>query len=197
LLFGLLLCQPSDSQLSPGTHSSPQAHVLAYPSCLLAGARASAAGAGPPPPSSPLRRSSSPGDLPSIFPRPHASSRRSTLLRIAPFLTVVRAPATTPHLRRCRHSPATSPADPSPPINRGWAQSQFPVACLPARAPPRRRRARHLRRDQGGWGIEGIFVKSLEFPGAQMHKDSSLLCVLWLKLVKSIKNSKPNFVVLV
>jgi hypothetical protein len=51
-------------------------------------------------------------------------------------------------------------------------------------------------------GTEGIFVKSLKFPGAQMHKDSILLCVLWLKLVKSIKNcrkiqnSKLNFAVL-
>jgi hypothetical protein len=34
-------------------------------------------------------RSSAPGDLPSIFPRPHGSSQCSTLLSIAPFLTAV------------------------------------------------------------------------------------------------------------
>jgi hypothetical protein len=35
-------------------------------------------------------------------------------------------------------------------------------------------------------------VKSLKFLGAQMHKDSILLCVLWLKLIKSIKNFKKS-----
>jgi hypothetical protein len=41
---------------------------------------------------------------------------------------------------------------------------------------------------KGEGGTEGIFMKSLKFPGAQMLKDSILLCVLWMKLVKSIKN---------
>jgi hypothetical protein len=50
----------------------------------------------------------------------------------------------------CRRSPATAPAELPPTVTPWWAQSHFPVACLPARAPPRRRRARHRRRVQGG-----------------------------------------------
>jgi hypothetical protein len=98
-------------------HKSSPGRLLIKPSRTIAGARAPAAAAGLPPSSSPILRSSAPGDLPSAFPRPHGGSRCSTLLSIAPSLTVVRAPAAAPPLRRHRRSPATFPAEPPPPIN--------------------------------------------------------------------------------
>jgi hypothetical protein len=100
-------------------HKSSPSRVLIKPSPTIAGARVPAAAAGPPPPSSPLRRSSSPGDLPSVFPRPHGSSRGSTLLSIAFSRTAVRFPAAEPPLLRRRRSSATSPGDLPPPIVHG------------------------------------------------------------------------------
>jgi hypothetical protein len=116
-----------------------------------------------------------------IFPRPHGSFRCNTLLSTARFFTAVRAPAAAPPLR-CR-SPATSPADPPPPIDRGWAQLQFPAACLPPRAPPHRRRARHRRRVQGDQGhICEIFKTSRVLRTKRFFP----FAMCWMKLVKSI-----------
>jgi hypothetical protein len=70
-------------------HKSSPSSLLIKSSCSIAGARGPSAAAGPPSPSSPLRRSSTPGDLPSAFPRPHGGSRCSTLLSIAPFVGVL------------------------------------------------------------------------------------------------------------
>jgi hypothetical protein len=123
---------PPEQTFLPSMPSPPQApklflvhpksspgRLLIKPSRTITGVRAPAAAAGPPQSSSPLRRSSAPGDLLSIFPRPHGSSRCSTLLSITPFLTAVRAPAAAPPLHRHRRSPATSPVNPLLPINRG------------------------------------------------------------------------------
>jgi hypothetical protein len=99
-------------------NSSPRC-LLIKPSRTIDGARFPAAAAGPPPPSSPLCRSSALGDLPSVFPRPHGSSRGSVLLSIAFSRTTVRVPAAALLLLRRRRSPATSPTDPPPPIVHG------------------------------------------------------------------------------
>jgi hypothetical protein len=72
--------------------SNSPSRLLINPSRTIAGARVPATAAGPPPPSSPLRRSSAPGDLPGFFPRPHGSSRGSALLSIASSRTAVRVP---------------------------------------------------------------------------------------------------------
>jgi hypothetical protein len=100
-------------------HKSSPSRMLIKPSLTIAGARVPTAAAGPSPPSSPLRRSSALGDLPSIFPRPHGSSQGSALLSIAFSCTVVRVPAAALPLLRRRRSPATSPADLPPPIVHG------------------------------------------------------------------------------
>jgi hypothetical protein len=171
------LAPPVWTSLLP-TSSPPQApkpflvHHKWFPSRLLikpsranAGARAPAAAARPPPTSSPLRQSSEPRHLPSVFPRPHGSSRSGTLLSIALSLTTARAPAAAPPLHRRRRSPATSPAEPPPSFDHGWAQSQFPIACLPAHAPPCRRRARYRHRVQGG-RAKGLIVRVLKVLGS-------------------------------
>jgi hypothetical protein len=99
-------------------HKSSSSCVLIKLSPTIAGARVPAAAAGPLP-SSPLRRSSAPGDLPSVFPRPHGSSRGSALLSISFSRTTVRVPVAAPPLLRRRRSSVTSPADPPPPIVHG------------------------------------------------------------------------------
>jgi hypothetical protein len=162
----------------PSTSSSPQApklflvHHKSSPSCLLikssrtiAGVRAPAAAAGPPPTSSPLRRSSTPGDLPSIFPRPHGSSQCSTLLSTAPFLTAVRAPAVAPPLRRAPPLAGDFPGRSSSTNQSRVSPIAFPrrlfacpcptspPACSPSPSGPR-------------GGTKGLIVKVLKLLGS-------------------------------
>jgi hypothetical protein len=117
--FQLTTLPPQTPKLFLVHHKSSPSRLLIKPNHTIAGARAPTAAAGPSPSSSPLRRSSAPGDLPSVFPRPHGSRRCNTLLSTAPSFTTVRAPAATPPLRCHSRSPPTSPADPPLPINRG------------------------------------------------------------------------------
>jgi hypothetical protein len=115
-IFQSLPSRTQELQPFPVHHNTSPSCLLIKSSHTFAGTRVPAAAAVPPLSSSPLRRFSKPGDLPSTFSRSHGSSPCSTWLSPGPSLTTVQLSAGAPPLLRRRRSPEPPPVDPPPPI---------------------------------------------------------------------------------
>jgi hypothetical protein len=109
------------------------------PDHLRARARAPAAAAEQPPTSPTLRLLPGPTNLSWTSTRSQRSYPCHTLFSPAPILTEARAPAAAPPLLHRRRSPVTLPAEPSVPIEHGYAELQPGAACCPSPAPHCRR----------------------------------------------------------